>query len=77
MNLKVVTHLQKKEKELHRQDQELKFAIINSLKPTFHALVLQLFLHAQFAIDIYLTVNHLHLNLLFLFNIFLFLNILL
>ena len=63
MNQKVVIHLQKKEKELHRQDQELKFAIINLLKPTFHVIVLQLFLHVQFAIDIYLTVNHLHLNL--------------
>ena len=51
MNLKVVMHQQKKEKEPLRQDQGLKSAIINLPEPIFHVQVLQLFLYAQFAID--------------------------
>lgn len=57
MNLKAVIHHLKKEKELHRQDQELRFAIIFAPKPIFHVPVLQLFLYAQdaqYAIDSYL-----------------------
>jgi hypothetical protein len=51
MNLKVVMHQQKKEKEPLRQDQGLKSAIINLPEPIFHVQVLQLLLYAQFAID--------------------------
>lgn len=54
MNLKAVIHQLKKEKELHRQDQELRFAIIFVPKPLFQVPVLQLVLDAQYAIDSYL-----------------------
>ena len=56
MNLKAVIHQLKKEKELHRQDQELRFAIMFAPKPLFQVPVLQLVLalDAQYAIDSYL-----------------------